>query len=62
MQGLQSQNVDPIYPAIYGMVSNTSNAVEKFDTCMGHTPISGIYHYHMTPTCLNVSSNLTKIS
>ena len=55
-------NVDPIYPAIYGLVQNTTNAIEKLDTCMGHTLSNGVYHYHIAPTCLNTSANITKIS
>jgi hypothetical protein len=61
-QGLNSYNVDPIYPAVYGMVTNITSAIEKLDTCMGHTPLNNIYHYHIAPTCLNMSSNLTRIS
>ena len=29
-------DVDPFYPAIYGTVTNTENAKEGFDMCLGH--------------------------
>ena len=36
-------NVDPLYPAPYGIVTNASTAREPLDMCMGRTSQDGIY-------------------
>lgn len=44
-------NVDPLYPAAYGTVTDTSSAKESFDTCLGHPTPDGVYHYHVMAPC-----------
>lgn len=34
--GLSANNVDPLFPAIYGSVTNVNDAKEKFDMCLAH--------------------------
>jgi len=51
LNGLSLNNVDPLYPAIYGTVTNIESAKESFDTCLGHPSSSGMYHYHAMAPC-----------
>eukprot|EP00743_Colponemidia_sp_Colp-15_P001826 GILK01001991.1.p1 GENE.GILK01001991.1~~GILK01001991.1.p1 ORF type:complete len:396 (+),score=20.40 GILK01001991.1:34-1221(+) len=45
-----ANDVDPFYP------SPTSVATEMVDSCLSHTQVSGIYHYHTMSSC-QLSSN-----
>lgn len=52
LNGVSINSVDPLYPAVYGTVTDASAAVESFDSCLGHpTPSGGLYHYHVMAPC-----------
>lgn len=34
--GASANDVDPLYPAVYGTVTDASSAKEMFDSCLGH--------------------------
>lgn len=48
--------VDPIYPAVYGTVTDTSSATEMFDMCLAHPQATGVFHYHAFAPCVGDSS------
>jgi len=50
-------SVDPLYPAVYGSVTNTQSALEYFDACLMHPNANGVLHYHAASPCL-ANSNL----
>lgn len=45
-------SVDPLYPAIYGSVTNIASAYEYFDACLMHPNANGVLHYHAASPCL----------
>jgi hypothetical protein len=45
-------SVDPLYPAVYGSVTNTQSALEYFDACLIHPNANGVLHYHAASPCL----------
>jgi hypothetical protein len=51
LNGVSINDVDPIYPAVYGTVTDTSSAKETFDMCLAHPQMSGMYHYHAFSPC-----------
>ena len=51
-----SAEVDPYYPAVYGIITNTAAAKQSVDTCMGFPDANGVYHYHMIPACIGTST------
>jgi hypothetical protein len=36
LSGVSINDVDPIFPAVYGSVTNTTAAKETFDMCLAH--------------------------
>jgi hypothetical protein len=52
-------SVDPLYPAVYGTVTDANSAKEMFDMCLGHPQTSGMYHYHAFAPCVADSSYST---
>jgi len=56
LNGLSLNNVDPLYPAVYGTVTDINSAKESVDSCLGHPTPIGIYHYHeMAPCAIDTS-------
>ena len=47
--GITSRKVDPIYPAEYALVTNTSTATEFMDVNMGLVNEDGLYNYYFSP-------------
>lgn len=37
LSSVNFQEVDPLYPTVYGSVTNADDAKEHFDTCLAHT-------------------------
>jgi len=36
LNGVSIDDVDPLYPAVYGTVTDTESAKETFDMCLAH--------------------------
>jgi len=51
LNGLSMNGVDPLYPAVYGSVTDISSSKESFDSCLGHPTPDGMYHYHALAPC-----------
>ncbi len=51
LNGVSIDEVDPMYPAVYGTVTDTEAAKETFDMCLAHPQMSGAYHYHAFSPC-----------
>ena len=49
---LSADDVDPYYPAVYGHVTNITEATEHVDFCLGHPNPPLTYHYHIGSPCL----------
>ena len=50
---LSADDVDPYYPAVYGHVTNITEATEHVDLCLGHpNPMGNTYHYHIPSPCM----------
>jgi hypothetical protein len=56
---VSADSVDPLYPAVYADVTDTSSAEEMFDMCLGHPQDTGMYHYHAFAPCVLDSSYST---
>lgn len=44
--------VDPLYPAVYGTVTNAASAIEYFDACLMHPNNNNVLHYHAASPCI----------
>jgi hypothetical protein len=51
LSGVSMNEVDPLYPTEYGSVTDPDDAVESFDSCLGHPTPDGVYHYHVMAPC-----------
>lgn len=49
--GISGEGVDPIFPAVYGSVTNAEDALERSDSCFGHPGFAGDFHYHSASPC-----------
>lgn len=52
-------SVDPLYPAVYGSLTNKTSALEYFDSCLIHPNANGVMHYHAASPCLANTSLAT---
>ena len=50
MSGISEFGFDPFYPRRYG--TNYNVKVISVDDCLGHSAISGFYHYYSVSPCI----------
>lgn len=57
-------NVDPLYPTMYGTVSNPTDAEELMDTCLTTVGLDDPMptHYHMASPCILDQNKIAQTS
>jgi hypothetical protein len=54
--GISAEGVDPLFPAVYGSVTDADSAKEMFDMCLGHPDDTYFYHVHAFAPCIGDST------